>query len=63
MRTSALFDAKTLNFSKFMVCLHGQVTDIFDGHEHFTDKGCQIFLRFCTDVLYGRPLAYFYYLF
>jgi len=24
MRTSALFDAKTFDFSKFMVCPHGQ---------------------------------------
>jgi len=38
------FFAKTLEFSKFMVCLHGR------GRE-------SQFSRFCADVFYGRPLT------
>jgi len=44
IRTSVLFGVKTSDFSKFMVCLHRQ-------------GGRKVnLLRFCADVLYGRPL-------
>jgi len=42
MRTYALFGAKTSDFSKVMVCAHGQ--------------GGVNFSRYCADALYGRPL-------
>jgi len=57
MRTSALFGAKTPDFSKFMVCSHGQGERWLSQCGHFSDKGERVnFSRFSADVLYGRPL-------
>jgi len=57
MRTSALFEAKILDFSKFIVCSHGKGEG---------DEPVRIFCRqggggvnisrICVDVFYGRPL-------
>jgi len=44
MRMSALFGAKTSDFSKFLICPHGQ------------GKGVN-FSRFCANVFYGRSLT------
>jgi len=45
----------TSDFSKYMVCLHGQGGLSQCGH--FVDKRKGVnFLRFCADVFYGRPL-------
>jgi len=38
MQASALFDAKTLDFSKLMVCLHGQRERGLSQCGHFGDK-------------------------
>jgi len=51
MHTSAVFGAKTSNFSKFMACPHGEEGR---GCGHFSDKGVN-FSRFCAYVFYGRP--------
>jgi len=48
MRTFALFGAKTLDFSKFMVCPHSARTRA-EGEVNFS--------RFCADVFYGRPIS------
>jgi len=55
MQMSALFDEKTLDFSKFMVCTH-------------THRGVELVWTFCrqggqfswfgTDIFYGRLLNY-----
>jgi len=37
MRITALFGAKNSDFSKFMVCPHGQ--GVKPQYEHFADKG------------------------
>jgi len=59
MRTSALFGAKTSDFSKFMVCLHGQGGDGVDQVLTFCGQGGGVnFLQFCADVFYGRPLSH-----
>jgi len=48
---------KTSEFSKFMVCQHGQGGRGLSQCEHFSDKGEGVnFSRFCADVLYERPL-------
>jgi len=52
---SALFGAKTLDFSKFMVCPHGQRG--LSQYRHLADKGVN-FSQFCADVLYERPLSW-----
>jgi len=58
MRTSALFSAKTSNFSKFMVSPHKQGEmggwGGLNQCGHFTDKGESIFRDF---VFYERPLT------
>jgi len=41
---------KTPDFSKFMVCPHGE------GGRGLRQCGDFTFSRFCADVLYGRPL-------
>jgi len=52
MRTSALFGAKTPDFSKFMMCPHGQGERGLEPVRKFSDKGRgQFFKIFC-----GRPL-------
>jgi len=58
MWTSALFGEKTSNFSKFMVCPHGQGE--LRQCEFFEQRGREgesIFLRFYADDLYGQPLT------
>jgi len=52
MRMSALFKVKISDFSKFVVCPHGQ------GGKGLIQEGREgQFLRFFTDVFYGRPLT------
>jgi len=54
---SVFFGAKkTSDFSKFMMCPHGQVERELSQYGHFADKKESIFLRFCADVFYGRSL-------
>jgi len=56
IRTSDLFSAKRLDFSKFMVCTHGQGELIQCGH--FADKGeGSIFYDFVLTSFYGRPYS------
>jgi len=60
MRTSALLVQKTSDFSNFIVCPHKQWRGVGGwGMSHcgtfFGQQGVN-FLRFCADVLYGRPL-------
>jgi len=56
MRTSALFDAKTSDFSKFVICPYGQGG--LSQCEHFADKGGEgiSISRFSADVFDRRPL-------
>jgi len=54
-RRPHFFVQKTREFSKFMVCPHGQGWLSQCGH--FSDKGGVNFSRFCADVFYGRPLS------
>jgi len=64
MRTSAIFDAKTLDFSKFRTDRgrweeeeRGRANaDIFQTREEGLN-----FSRFCVDVLYWRPLVTIYF--
>jgi len=57
MRMFALFDAKTSDFSKFMVCPQDNEGRGLSQCGHFADKNGGVnFLRFCADVRYGRPL-------
>jgi len=60
MRTSALFWAKTSDFSKFIVCPHGQRgREVEPVRTFFGQGGREInFLRFCENVLYGRRTSY-----
>jgi len=54
---------KTSDFSKFMVCPHGQGEGEGGLSQcvHFSDKeGGVNFSRFCADVFYGRPLMHVY---
>jgi len=44
----------TSDFSKFMVCPHGQRRRGVEQCGHFANKGGR-FSRFCADVIYGRP--------
>jgi len=59
MRSSTLFGAKNFEFSKFIVCPHGQrgrgraSADIFRTRE-------VNFSRFCVNVFYGHPLIEIY---
>jgi len=46
MWTSALFGAKTLDFSKFMVCPHGHGGGGLSQCGHFADKDGSIFREF-----------------
>jgi len=50
------FDAKNFEFSKFMVCSHGQRG--FERVRTFFGQGFN-FSRFSADVFYGRPLRLF----
>jgi len=53
MRTSAFFGAKTLDFSKFIVCPHGQ-----EGSELGRSRGKgSIFRDFFANVFYGQSLS------
>jgi len=56
VRMSALFGAKTSDFSKFMVCPNGQGGRRLSQYKHFVDKGGVNFSRFCADVLSVRTL-------
>jgi len=51
MRTSVTFWFKKLDFSKFVVCPHGQG----EGVEPVRTREVN-FSRICSDVLYGLPL-------
>jgi len=55
MRTSSLFGAKIPDFSKFMVCPHGQ-GELSRAEILRTRRRKSILSRFCADVLYGCPL-------
>jgi len=59
MRTFALFGAKNFDFSKFLVCPHGQGKDGVEPVRTFFRQGEGVnFSRFCADVFYGRPLKF-----
>jgi len=49
---------KTSNFSKFILCPHGQRGGGLSQCGHFSDKeGREVnFSRFCADIFYGRLL-------
>jgi len=49
MWTSALFGPKTSNFSKFMVCPHGQGGGGWASADIFRTTGVN-FSRFCADI-------------
>jgi len=56
MRTSVVFGAKNSDFSKYMVCLHGQEGGEVEPVRTFYGQGGGVnFSRFCADVYYGRP--------
>jgi len=54
---SAIFDAKTSDYSKFMGCPHGQSGEGLSQSGHFADKGegCQIFASLCGRLLCTAP--------
>jgi len=57
MWTSALFGTKTPDFSKFMVCPHGQEREGWSNADILRTRGKGInFSQFCTNVFYRRPL-------
>jgi len=56
MRTSALFGAKTPDFSKFMASPYGQRRGVEPLQTFFGQGGGGHFLRFCADVFFGRPI-------
>jgi len=62
MRTSAIFGAKLRIFGIYMVCPHGQGGrgGRVEPMRKFCEQGGRkgLFLRFCADVLYGRPLSF-----
>jgi len=57
MPTSTLFGAKTSNFSKFMVCSHGQGKGRFEPVRIFCEQGGggQYFAIFCGRLLWTAP--------
>jgi len=57
MRKFALFGAKSLGFSKFMVCPRGQEGRGLNQCEHFTDKGRgdNFFAILCARHLWAAP--------
>jgi len=59
MRTSALFDAKTPDFLKFIVCPYGQGKKGVEPVRTFCGQGGRgsIFRNFFADVFYGRPFS------
>jgi len=69
MRTSALFGAKTLIFSKLMVCPHGQGGFSQCGPFAYKEGGGVNFSRFCAEafmngslqVLYGSRISFYSY--
>jgi len=52
--TSALFGANTWDFSKFMICLHGQGVESV---RTFCRQGEGSIFAFCADVFYRWPLS------
>jgi len=58
MRTSALNAAKSCRFFEIYVVSAQTRGEELSQCEHFADreKGWVNFLRFCADILYGRPL-------